>query len=68
MTINHSSHGRTVTFDAIQLVKEAFRAAGIDPEKLDPRFVPYWLAQGKTIDEILIIAGWPGKQNKGAAA
>ena len=37
-------------------VQQAFRAADEDPSVINPDFIRYWLAQGKTPAEIVAIA------------
>lgn len=57
MTMNISCHGQTRVISDVELVEEAFRALGCDPQDLAPDFIPYWLKQGKSLVEILAIAG-----------
>lgn len=57
MTMTISSMGQTRVVTEVELVEEAFRALGTDPADLDPGFIPYWLQQGKTLVEIIAIAG-----------
>lgn len=67
ITLNPSRPDQVRTVTDVELVEEAFRALGLHAGDLNPGFIPYWLQQGKTLAQILEIAGWP-KSGNGAAA
>lgn len=67
MTMN-ISHGDVKAITDLAHVEAAFRLRGCDPTKLDPRFIPFWLAQGKGLNEILCIAGLQPLRKNGTAA
>lgn len=68
MTMNVTTRTGTRAITDVALVEQAFREAGLDPADLDARFIQYWVNQGKTIDDILVIAGEQPRRRVGAAA
>lgn len=56
MTI--TAMGQRWTATEKQLVEAAFQAHGIPPHLLGQGFIDFWLKQGKSVPEILAIAGW----------
>ena len=68
MTMRISSHGQTRVVTDVELVEEAFIALGLGRGDVSRDFIAYWLKQGKSLVEILAIAGETPKQGKGAAA
>lgn len=64
MTMTVTAAGETCTVTKVDVVELAFRQAGYDPTKLGAGFIRYWLEAGKTVDEILDIAGAaPGRRS-----
>lgn len=59
MTLTIIKNGETRTVTDAELVEEAFRETGLNPERLGKGFIRYWLDAGKSIEEILAIAGAP---------
>lgn len=58
MTVNVTKNGLTRTYTDVELVEEAFRALEFDPADLGEGWIAYWLKEGKSLVDILAIAGF----------